>query len=209
MYENLIGKRFGRWSVVDTAEPKITKDNRKIRYWLCLCDCGIKRIVREQSLTSGKSKSCGCYHSDIMHDVGAKINTTHGMSTSRLYGIFKHMHNRCNNTKDVRYKCYGGRGISVTSEWDSFETFKDWALSNGYTESLSIDRINVNGGYSPDNCRWVDAKTQANNKSNNKCYTYNGNTHNIGEWSQIMNIPYKKLWKRLHNGWDIEKALMT
>lgn len=125
MRKNLIGERFGRWFVIDTAEPKVTKDSRTLRYWLCLCDCGTKRAVKEQSLKNGRSKSCGCYHSSVMHDIGTKINTTHGMSKSRLYGIFKHMHNRCSNTKDIRYAQYGGRGVFVTSEWNSFEAFRD------------------------------------------------------------------------------------
>lgn len=209
MEENLIGHKFGRWLVTGVAETKVTKANRKIRYWHCLCECGTQRAVKEQSLKSGKSKSCGCYHSDIMHVVGVQAKTTHGMSSTRLYRIFRHMHNRCKNTNDIRYKQYGGKGITITDEWNSFEVFKDWALNNGYADDLSIDRIDVNKDYSPDNCRWTDAKTQSNNKSNTKYYTYNGKTHNIGEWSDIMNIPYKTLWKRINAGWDIGKALTT
>lgn len=194
---------------MEAAETKISKDNRKIRYWHCLCECGTQRAVKEQSLKSGQSKSCGCYHKDIMHTIGSKANTTHGMSNTRLYRIFKHMHNRCENIHDIRYKKYGDRGIAVTSEWSSFENFRNWALSNGYSDALSIDRIDVNQGYSPDNCRWSDAKTQANNKRSTKYYTYNGQTHNIGGWADIMNIPYKRLWKRINAGWDISRALTT
>ena len=143
-----------------------------------------------------------------MHEVG-KINKTHGMSDTRLYRIYKHILNRCNNKNDNRYDRYGARGITICEEWKDFNHFAEWALANGYNDKLSIDRINVNMGYSPDNCRWADAHQQSNNKSNNKLYTYNSATHTIAEWATLYNIPYKRLWKRLKCGWDMERALLT
>lgn len=207
MIENLVGKKYGRWLVISRAEDKIIVGNRHIRHWLCKCDCGTERVVKEQSLKDGTSKSCGCYHSDIMHDICRKTTTTHGMSNDRLYRIYEHMKNRCYNTKDVRYKYYGGRGITVCDEWQEFEPFMEWALSNGYRDNLSIDRINVDLGYFPSNCRWATIEEQAQNKRNVRYYEYNGEEHCISEWARIYNMNYKKLWKRLERGWDIEKAL--
>jgi hypothetical protein len=119
------------------------------------------------------------------------------------------MLDRCYDKNNIRYENYGGKGIIVVKEWHTFEAFMKWALANGYTDKLSIDRIDLDGNYAPDNCRWADAITQANNKSNNTNYTYNGETHTIAEWARIVNMPYKKLWKRFHIGWSVEKALTT
>lgn len=209
MFKDLSGQRFGRWLVLEQAESEIRSDNRRIRKWLCVCDCGTTRAVREQSLKSGRSKSCGCYHSDIMPAVGRDANTTHGMSDSRIYRIYKHMRNRCENQNDISYCNYGARGISVCDEWKTFEPFYKWAMQSGYKDSLSIDRIDVNSGYSPENCRWSDATEQAINRRSTRLYQYNGESHCISEWASLYNMNYKKLWKRLHNGWDIQTALTT
>lgn len=208
-YKNLEGNTFGRWTVLYEVEPKIDKRNKRIRYWMCRCECGNEKPVQGHSLINGKSKSCGCLHSEIMQDVGHN-NKSHGLSDTRLYRIYNHIINRCYNKNDNRYDNYGGRNIRVCEDWlSSFEKFADWAVSNGYDDELSIDRIDVNLNYCPENCRWTDKYTQANNKTNTKVYTFNGETHSIAEWSRIVNIPYKKLWKRFSLGWDIEKALTT
>ncbi len=207
-YKDLSGEKFNRWTVISEAEPKIRKGNRRIRRWNCVCECGTKRVVFEKSLVDGSSRSCGCYHREIMKDVG-KCNRTHGMTDSRLYRIYRNMLDRCYDKNNIRYENYGGKGIIVVKEWHTFEAFMKWALANGYTDKLSIDRIDLDGNYAPDNCRWADAITQANNKSNNTNYTYNGETHTIAEWARIVNMPYKKLWKRFHIGWSVEKALTT
>lgn len=206
-YEDISNKTFGRWTVLEESEPKMYR-GRRMRFWLCKCDCGTIRPVDERALKSGKSKSCGCYHSDIMHDVG-KINKTHGMTNTRLYRIYKHMINRCYRQDDSRYDIYGARGITVCSEWSTFENFSKWALENGYSDDLSIDRIDVNKNYSPDNCRWADIKTQANNKRNVNKYSYNGEEHTIPEWADMYGIRYKTLWKRLKRGMSIEDALLA
>lgn len=206
--KNLIGEIFGRWTVIDIASPNILKGNRKRRRWLCRCECGTERVVEEPSLIRGLSKSCGCYHSEVMKEVGKRA-TTHGMTYTRLYRIYKHIMNRCYNKNDVRYNQYGKRGIRVADEWLSFEPFMEWAISNGYDDNLSIDRIDVNGNYTPENCRWADRITQANNKTSNQKYTYHGKTLTIAEWAREYNMHYKKLWKRLHSGWSIEQALTT
>ena len=207
--EDLTGRTFNRWTVIKQGLTRKTSNNKNIRYWECRCECGTVREVREQSLLNGLSKSCGCYHREIMHSMKDKINLTHGLSDSRLYRIYHHMQSRCYNQNDTRYKQYGGRGIKIDEEWNTFESFSKWAIENGYNDDLSIDRVDVDGNYSPSNCRWVNSKIQSNNKTNNKYLTYNGETHTISEWADIVNIPYKKLWKRIHNGWNIEKSLTT
>ena len=207
-YKDLSGETFGRWTVISEAEPKFEKGNRRIRRWNCKCDCGTQRAVLESSLKKGISKSCGCYHSDIMRDVG-RMGTTHGMSDTRLYRIYKHMRNRCYNPNDIRYDRYGGRGITLADEWQNFENFAKWSYDNGYSDDLSIDRIDLDGDYSPDNCRWANKYEQANNKSNNQNHTFNGETHTIAEWARIVDMPYKKLWKRFYMGWSAERALTT
>lgn len=131
------------------------------------------------------------------------------MTDTRLYRIYRHMLGRCNNKNDIRYDFYGGRGISVCEEWSSFEAFSEWALANGYRDDLSIDRIDVNGNYSPTNCRWSTPDEQANNKTSTHYVEYRGETKSIAEWAAEYDIPYKKLHKRIQNGWDIERALFT
>lgn len=206
-YKDLSGEKFGRWTVIGEAEPKIW-EGRRIRRWNCQCECGTQRAVLEGTLVKGKSKSCGCFHSEIMKEVGRR-QITHGMSDTRLYAIYKHMICRCYNENDIRYDRYGGRGIAVSDEWSNFENFMVWAYDNGYNDDLSIDRIDTNGNYSPDNCRWATKIEQANNKSNNRTYTFNGETHTIAEWARITDMPYKKLWKRFYAGWSVERALTT
>jgi hypothetical protein len=117
---------------------------------------------------------------------------------------------RCNNPKDTGFKHYGGRGIKVCAEWEKdYTSFEKWALSSGYDDQLSIDRIDNNKGYSPDNCRWADRKTQMNNTSVNRRYTYNGESHTIKEWSEITGVNESMLRSRLNRAWTIEDALTT
>lgn len=203
---DLKGKTFGLWTVLNEGEPH-TYGNKHRWMWDCICECGTLRAVSEQSLISGASRSCGCINKNRMKN-SAQWNTTHGMSDTRLYRIYKHIKNRCYREEDIRYDQYGGRGIKMCDEWlNSFESFYAWSMNNGYDESLSIDRIDLNGDYCPENCRWADDYTQANNKTNNRVYTYNDETHTLAEWARIYNINYKCLWRRLDRGWSIEKSL--
>ena len=128
-------------------------------------------------------------------------------SYTRLYRIWAHMKDRCNNPKNDSYKRYGGSGVKVCSEWYNFKTFKAWALSNGYAENLTIDRINVYGDYEPTNCRWADMLTQNNNRRNSRTLTYNGETHTISEWARIRQMPYRTIHRRLELGFSIPVAL--
>lgn len=152
---DLTGERFGRLVVL----RQVDSANSMSRYE-CLCDCGNKTIVYGNNLRRGYTQSCGCYRHEC-----EKVNTrTHGREPRRIYRIWSGMLNRCNNPNNGRYKHYGGRGITVCGEWHDFTAFRDWALSHGYREDLSIDRINNDGNYEPDNCRWATAKEQAQNK---------------------------------------------
>lgn len=138
------------------------------------------------------------------------MTKTHGDSTSKLYGVWCSMKNRCNNPNNKEYSYYGGRGIRVDKAWnDSYEIFRDWAYTNGYTEHLSLDRIDNNKNYEPDNCRWVGSVAQANNRRSNRVYTYNGETHNLTEWAHIVGIDPRKVFCRIYLGWDFEKAITT
>lgn len=201
---DLTGKRFGRLTVIERAENANNGHTR----WLCQCDCGGKTIVERGDLCTGKVKSCGCLNKEIAVQIGT-LGATHGKSNTRLYNIWSRMKARCYNSKDTFYKIYGGRGISVCSEWrNDFQTFCDWAVSHGYCEGLTIDRIDNDKGYSPDNCRWASRTQQVRNRKVTKKYALNGESKTLAEWCEIYQKGYSKVWARvLRSGWTIEEAL--
>lgn len=186
-----IGDKYGLLTVLD-----ISKGSNRI---LCKCDCGNIKEFKSCNLYSGNSKSCGC--------LGSPGNTKHGDKNTRLYHIWKSMRERCNTTSCNSYKRYGGRGIKICPEWDDYLLFKDWALKNGYKENLTIDRINVNGNYEPNNCRWATYKEQANNKTNNHFITFNGKTLTTAQWSEEIGINVNTIHRRIKKGLPIEKVL--
>lgn len=127
---------------------------------------------------------------------------------TRLGRIHHNMKTRCTNPKYDKYKWYGGKGISVCDEWnDSYDAFEEWALSHGYTDDLTLDRINPDGNYCPENCRWVNRKAQANNRTSNRTLIYNGQSKTLKEWSEITGINYQTLASRLSAGWPADEAL--
>lgn len=194
--KDISGQKFGRLTVLD----KLHNHHKRNTYWLCVCECGNLVEVQGSTLKNGRSKSCGCLLKDT--------NTKHGKAHIPLYNVWVSMKQRCYNKCNKRYENYGQRGIAVYDEWkDDFQAFYDWAMSHGYKEGLQIDRIDVNGNYEPNNCRWVDVKTQQRNKSNNKLYTINGVTHCLSEWCETFNLKYDTVHMRLYRGWSIERAL--
>lgn len=195
--KDLLGARFGRLVVIEKTNRR-TSGRHVI--WRCKCDCGNECFVQSNSLTTNKTKSCGCL---IIGRV------THHQSGTKLYDVWCAAKARCNNPKNKNYKHYGGRGIKVCDEWEnSFQAFYEWAMANGYKEGLSIDRIDNDGNYEPANCRWVTQEEQCNNRRTSHKLTYEGETHTITEWSKITGIKRKIISQRVNNlGWSIERAL--
>lgn len=139
-----------------------------------------------------------------------KSNTKHGFSDKeRLYDLWCHMKQRCQNPTDKRYSLYGGRGITICEEWSDYSIFRKWALSNGYANDLTLDRIDNNGNYEPSNCRWTTQKVQSNNRRTNRIITHNGVSHTLSEWSDITGIKWCTIRRRIEVGWSVEQALTT
>jgi len=190
---DLTGQRFGRWNVVSYSKGG----------WLCKCDCGTERVIESKTLRAGDSMSCGC----LAKELARENLKTHGMSKTRLYKRWSSIIERCENIDNPRYMDYGGRGITVCNAWHDFGAFYEWAINNGYKESLQIDRIDNNKGYYPDNCRWVTRKENMRNRRNNVLMTYNGETRTIAEWSETTGIPYGTISRRVREGWLPHDAL--
>ena len=204
---DLKGQKFYRLTVLERAETRTYKSGGKAVMWKCRCDCGNITIVNGNSLRRGLTKSCGCWNLENLKTNNP--NKKHGESYTRLYKIWEGMHKRCEKEHTKGYQRYGGRGIKVCEEWANYETFRDWALNNGYSDELSIDRKDVDGNYCPENCTWSTNKEQANNRRTSKYLTYKGETHTIAEWAEIMNIPYGRIQSRLYLGWDTNDIFET
>lgn len=190
---DLTGQRFGRLVVISQAEDNKHRQPR----WLCQCDCGNKTIVMGGSLKSGLTQSCGC----LQRERSVGRHRTHGECGTRLYRIWHDIKQRCQNENYKQYSDYGGRGIRVCDEWqDSFEVFRDWALANGYEESLTIDRIDNDGNYEPENCRWATTKEQARNRRNSVLLEIGGVTKTLAEWAEVFHISYSTFTARYRNG---------
>lgn len=190
---DLTGQRVGKWIVL----KRIGTRRKCEPIWLCKCDCGNISIVEGTSLRLGKSKSCGCSSGDYKSQKLTKIKNTN----KRLCRIFYEMRDRCLNTRLKCYKNYGGRGIKVCDEWMDKKNgrinFYNWAMQNGYRDDLTLDRINNESNYTPQNCRWVTRKEQQNNRRNNIYIEHNGKTRTMKQWSELLNIPYSTLRSRL------------
>lgn len=208
---DLTGRRFGMLLVVKQAPKDPSLKAREAR-WECLCDCQNTIIVSRHALTEQRTTSCGCKRSSMakqqmekrwangdceeVGDLRIKF-TTHGLSEARTYSIWKHMKQRCYNSKSTNYKDYGARGIKICDEWkNSFESFHEWAIENGYSDDLTIDRINVNGDYEPNNCRWATEKEQQNNKRISRIVEIDGVKKTIAQWSEETGVNWDTIYYR-------------
>lgn len=191
VYNDLTGKRFGKLYVIGVDE----NGGRKTKY-LCQCDCGMIKSIRADALIGGMTKSCGCIKKD-QDKINLTANHSHKMSGTRIYRIWQGLKGRCENENNPRYDRYGARGIKVCEEWDkSFESFYEWSMKNGYSEDLSIDRIDNDGDYSPRNCKWSTNEEQCNNRSTCIYMTIGNETKTLMQWCEIFNIDYKMVYAR-------------
>ncbi len=193
---DLTGQRFGRLTVI---RQDGNNKNGSAR-WLCICDCGKVKTVTGVNMRIGQTQSCGCYQKEQARRFGNIYTPTHGHSREKLFRVWKSMLHRCYSEHSSSYKNYGERGIFVCDEWHEYETFKSWALQNGYAEGLSIDRIDVNGNYCPDNCKFSTIKEQANNKRNNHLVEIDGVTKTIAQWADYAGLSYSTVAQRVAVG---------
>lgn len=194
------GDKFGRLTVLRFSHSS----GRGLRIWECRCECGNTVFAKALDLKRKAVRSCGCLRTEIL-----KKPKTHGMAYSRLNGIYRKMKQRCYNPKIKNYRNYGSRGITVCDEClNGFEPFMEWAINNGYSEELTLDRVNNDGAYSPENCAWRTYKEQGNNRRGNKHLSLHGETHTLAEWARLLGMKPQTLAARINrHGWDIERAL--
>lgn len=185
-----IGKKFGKLTVTGF----VFKNKRWL--WECKCDCGNTTIAYPQQLITGRQKACHCGKSVTFREMHHK----HGGAGTRMYEIWCSMKKRCNNPHSPGYVHYGGRGISVCSDWNTFPPFRDWALTHGYSDDLTLERIDVNGNYCPENCKWIAFAKQALNRTSNIVVDIDGERHTLVEWCQIRNLKYHTVYSRIYRG---------
>ena len=192
-----LGRKINRWTVIETG---LIQSHR--RYVRVKCDCGTIKVVRERSVANEDSKSCGCLRAETTKC----LFTTHGMSNMPEYVVWESMRQRCYDKNCECYPHYGGRGIRVCDRWNDFASFFA-DMGKRPTDKHSIERIDNECNYFPDNCVWATAEQQGNNKRNNRLLTAFGETHTIRQWSRIKNIDYFTLIWRDNNGWNPERTL--
>ena len=184
--KDLTGQQFGRLTVVSFSHMG------RVSFWNCVCVCGNKIVVNSNNLKSGHTQSCGCLQQESRID--------HGLSKHPLNAVWRGAKSRCNNVNAHKYKDYGGRGITFCADWERFEDFYNWAITHGYEKGLEIDRIDNDGPYSPENCRWATRKEQCNNTRQNKYLTFNGVTKNYTQWAKDTGLKLQTVCTRISRG---------
>lgn len=202
---DLTGQRFGKLLAISPSENSVSENGRKRSQWLCRCDCGNECLVKTDHLRAGLTRSCGCYAKEN------NANRTHGLTGTRIYVEWTSMKSRCYNVKNSAYGRYGGRGIKVCEEWaNSFENFYRWATENGYNDSLTIERKNVDGDYSPENCCWITKKEQARNRRKSiRVVSEDGTEELAMDVASRNGIDMSVVRARVYKGWSLEEALKT
>ena len=198
-FKDLTGKKFGRLTVIERGSN--LGDNVR---WHCVCECGNHTLSHTSSLTSGRTKSCGC----LSREKFVQSRLKHGKTKTKIYQTWTGMKKRCFAKSYEHYDCYGGRGITVCDEWlgeNGFVNFYNWAISNGYAEDLEIDRIDTNGNYCPENCRWVSRTYQVRNRRTTILLEHNNEKKTLKEWCQIYQVDYKLAHQRYKKGWNFER----
>ena len=197
--KNISGKRYGRLVAVEPMK----QDSRGNWWWKCICDCGTETTVKFARLSKGTTKSCGC----LARDIASLTATTHGMSRTPTYNSWMCMKRRCLDAKNCNYANYGGRGIKFCERWKKFENFL--ADMGERPPGTTLDRIDHDGHYIPENCRWADQATQHRNTRLNVHLTYGGRTQCLAAWADELGIRRNTLQKRIANGWSVYSALGT
>lgn len=200
-FRDLTGQRFGRLTVLSRAPNRILPSGKPKTMWYCKCDCDENKIIEVEadSLIRGNTTSCGCYRKEQ----ALKATTKHGLSGTKLEKTYRNMHSRCENPNATKYEIYGGKGITVCDEWsgeNGLVNFYNWAIANGYEEGLSIDRIDGDKGYSPDNCRWATIDEQNFNRSNTLLITIDGETKQAKDWAKEYGLAIDTFWQRYYKG---------
>ncbi len=197
-YDGVIGKKFFRLTILEIIRGTPVGVQAKAK-----CECGKTIVCRARAILTDRSKSCGCLHREVTSATFFK----HGHSGHRMYRIWRGIKCRCLNPKDYQFKNYGGRGITICKRWiNSFENFWEDMII-GYRDDLEVDRKNINGNYTPENCRWATRKQQTNNSRQNHLLTFNGKTQPLTAWSEELGIPIGALRSRVRDQWPIEIAL--
>lgn len=200
---------FGKFTIIE-FDHKILASHGYRYYYRCRCSCdGKEIIVREDGLKSGHTKSCGC----LQKETAKKLMYKHGLTNTRFYKLFDNMYSRCSGYKYCDNKNYKQKGITVCDRWHDFNNFKE-DMYESYCEHVekfgekdtTLDRIDSNMSYCPENCRWATRKEQANNTKNNHRIEYKGESHTLAEWANILDIGYKCLSTRVKRGWPIDRA---
>lgn len=195
--KDLTGKRFGMLTVLERSADRGNGRKPVVR-WECRCDCGKVFTVNAASLLSGHTISCGCRK--VKHGYCNRHKPY-----ERLYETWCNMRRRCNDPANKRWENYGGKGVKVCAEWNDYSVFRKWALAHGYADNLTIDRIDVNGDYCPENCRFADAKTQANNSTHCHYVEYEGKTYTLSQLAEHLGLTYSTVMHRISRGWSIER----